>query len=201
MTTLLKISYSIRIFLVISLCAPVKAGSDWELKIDIGGVKIYQQQRVGFKQLHTKGSVVVVAQAQEVLALMEDLSLCSEWLYGCISAKQHGDGLTQMFLKGPMWYKDRDVVFSTKSHQLEGSGQWHLSMQNQPNMHIDSDHIRVKHTDATWLITQLSPTQVTINYELYIDPEIKLRSGVDKYNRDAMFRTLRNIRKLLKSKK
>ncbi len=174
------------------------AQPSWQLKIDRVGIQVFQQQQAGFKQKHSKGVMVVKAQSEQVMQLLQDLSLCSQWLYGCLSATRHDDGLIHIVVKGPLWFKDRDVVFASETQYLKASDQWLITTDNQPKMHPNNNYVRINATVATWILTTINSKKIQISYEFYADPEIKFKSGVNKYNRDALFLTLKQLRKLLK---
>ena len=131
------------------------------------------------------------------MALIEDLSRCHQWLYGCKAAEPFNDGLIHMVFKGPLWFKDRDVVMSTKTEHIAENKQWLVTTQSHANKHPNDQYVRINQTQASWLITDIGNDQIEVIYELYIDPEISLKSGVTKYNRDAMYLSLRKIRKLI----
>lgn len=184
-----------------------KAEVNWQLKIDRKGIQVFQSQQTGYSQKHSKGIVTVKAQPEQLLQLIADLSICDQWLYGCLSAEALDDGLIHMVFKGPLWFKDRDVIMSTTTQKVptkdrfesekSQTDQWQVITQSHAAKHINKKYVRINHTEASWLITSVGKDQVQISYELYIDPEISLKRGVNKYNRDAMFLTLRNLRNLL----
>ncbi len=177
----------------------INAKVNWQKKIDREGIQVFQHQQKGFRQKHNKGVITIKTRPERLTALMEDLSLCKQWLYGCITAKQFNDGLIHMVFKGPLWFKDRDVVMSTKTEYITEKKQWLVTTQSEANRHPNDYYVRINQTQASWLITEVSNTQIQVTYELYIDPEISLKSGVNKYNRDAMYLSLNKIRKLLEA--
>ena len=120
-------------FLLLVLISPGSLqAADWLLKTDQQGIKIYQQHRhPQYRQLHTLGQVRVAASTEAVLALLRKVEACSEWLYGCLSGEHTADGLVRMVFDGPLWYKDRDVVFSTERMYVPQTGQWLIEAHNQ----------------------------------------------------------------------
>lgn len=183
--------------LLITLCPSPLFASDWLLKIDRQEIQIYQQHRhPQFRQLHTLGQVRVAATAEEVMALLGQVELCSEWLYGCLSGERQADGLIRMVFAGPLWFKDRDVVFSTERMLVRQTGQWLIEAQNQPARHpVNDRRIRRMHKfSASWVITPVSKHSTHVSYELYMDPGLAIKAGVNKYNRDAMHLSLQALR-------
>ncbi|VAW44085.1 hypothetical protein MNBD_GAMMA02-1150, partial [hydrothermal vent metagenome] len=198
MMLVLKTIFCLSLLFCGGLSVAEPAQPSWQLKIDRIGIQVFQQQQAGFKQKHSKGVMVVKAQSEQVMQLLQDLSLCSQWLYGCLSATRHDDGLIHIVVKGPLWFKDRDVVFASERRHLKASDQWLITTDNQPTMHPNSNYVRVNTIHATWILTTINSKKIQISYEFYVDPQIKLKSGVNKYNRDALFLTLRRLRKLLR---
>ncbi len=194
----LKTIFCLSLLCFSGLSVAQPAQPSWQLKIDRQGIQVFQQQQAGFKQKHSKGVMVVKAQSEQIMQLLQNLSLCSQWLYGCLSATRHDDGLIHIVIKGPLWFKDRDVVFAAERQHLKASDQWLITTANQPTMHPNSNYVRINAIQATWLLTSINSKKIQISYEFYIDPEIKLKAGVNKYNRDALFLTLKQLRKLLK---
>ena len=186
--------------LLIGCCWPqmLKSETEWQLKIDLADIQIYQQQQAGFKLKHSKGVMVVKANAEQIMQLIQDLSLCSQWLYGCLSAQRFDDGLIHIVVKAPLWFKDRDVVFASESRHLAATDQWIISTVNQPFMHVNDNYERVNTTQATWILTPINSKQSRVSYEFYVDPKVKIKVGIDKYNRNAVFLTLRRLRQLLR---
>jgi len=194
----IKTLFCLGLLLVSGFSMAEQTQANWQLKIDREGIQVYQQQQAGFKLKHSKGVMIVKAQAEQIYQLMQDLSLCSQWLYDCLSAMRHDDGLIHIVFNAPLWFKDRDVVFSSETQHLTASDQWLITTDSHPTKYPNSNYVRINKSQAIWLLTAINSHQVQISYELYVDPEIKLKAGVNKYNRDAIFQTLHELRKLLK---
>jgi hypothetical protein len=178
---------------------PVQA-EDWQLKSDRDGIRIYHQHRQARdKQLHTLGMLRVKASPQAVLALIKDLDACPRWIYGCLSARRLPDGLIHMVFAGPLWFKDRDIVFSSRLTYLKSTNQWYLAVENQPHQHPNPDKAvrRLRHFSTSWLLTPVNPEETHVSHQLYMDPELGIKAGVNKYNRSSTRQTLQAMRELL----
>ncbi len=183
---------------MVILTSLVHAEPQWRKKIDRNGIKVYQQHlHPKYHQWHTRGVMTIDGTPASVLALLQDLSVCAEWVYGCLSAERTTHDLVHMVFKGPLWYKDRDVVFSTDAQQQPDSGFWLVTISNQAHRLPGHDHRRVQHLEAFWQIMPVNDQQTTITYQLYLDPDIGFKSGVNKYNRDAMYLTLKHMRSMM----
>ena len=194
MLSMSKLMLPLWIFLGACYPWPTSA-SQWQEKIHRDGILIEQQQRhKKFRQMHTRGQMKVQAKPTAVLALLQDLPACQQWLYGCRSAKRLPNGLVHMVFDGPLWFKDRDVVFVTESQHDSSTGAWKIAITSQAHSALESKAIRIKQASASWVLQPMASGQLQITYELYMDPQIRLRSGVNKYNRDAMFRSLKALR-------
>ncbi|TDR20751.1 hypothetical protein C8D91_1729 [Marinicella litoralis] len=170
---------------------------NWQLKIDDEGIQVFQQQKHDqYHLLHTKGEFQVTAQPATVFALLRDLTVCQQWIYGCLEAKRENEWVHMVF-KGPLWFSDRDVVFDIEVTFLSEQQQWLIQLTGQPQFKPNDDYVRIDDFNASWLLTPIDQNQLLVTYELYMDPGIKLKSGVNKYNRDVTFRTLKNMREML----
>ncbi len=189
------------LFGMLFLSSVIHAENQWRKKIDRKGIKVYQQHmHPKYKQWHTKGVMTVEGSSVSALALLKDLSLCSQWVHGCVSAERTSQGLVHMVFKGPLWFKDRDVVFSAVTEEHGDSGFWQVSISNQPHQLPAHKHLRVQNMEASWQIIPINDQQTHIIYQFYMDPEIGFKSGVNKYNRDAMYLTLKHMRRMLQKK-
>lgn len=174
---------------------------DWKLRVDETGIQVYQQHRhPQFRQWHTLGLVRLNVSPAAVMALLRDLSACSQWLYGCLSAQELPGDLLRMVFEGPLWFKDRDVVFRTEWVYLPVTRQWLIQVINQADQHPSKNRRveRLHSFSASWLLTEVSAEVTHVSYELYMDPGLAVRAGVNRYNRDAVYLTIAAMRELLK---
>ncbi len=171
--------------------------ADWALKIKRNDIRVYQQQQAGFKQKHSQGVMTVDSRLAAVFALLADLDACQEWMFACLQAGRHGGDYIHMVFDGPMWFKSRDMVIQTDI-QLLDSKQWLITTSSHPQQKPVTAHVRVRHTTASWLLTAVDGGRKTqIIYTLYLDPEVKLRTAVNKYLRDSVYLTLKKMRQQL----
>lgn len=184
------------LLLVLAGLAAPAGESGWELKIKRNDIQVYQQQQAGFKQKHSQGVMTVDSKLASVFALLADLDACQDWMFACLEASRHSDDYIHMVFDGPMWYKKRDMVIKTEV-QLLHSKQWLITTSSHPAVKPDTPHVRVKHTTASWLLTAVDASRTQIIYNLYLDPEVKLKAAVNKYLRDSVYLTLKNMRQQL----
>ena len=185
-------------FLLAVLFSWPTSASQWQEKINREGILIEQQHRhEKFRQMHTRGKMTIKAKPAAVLALLQDLPAYQQWLYGCQSAQRLSNGMVHMVFDGPLWFKDRDVVFQSESQQDPSTGVWKIAVTHQRHSVSESKAVRIQQAAANWILQPTADGQLHITYELYMDPEISLKSGVNKYNRDAMFRSLKALRELV----
>lgn len=185
------------------LWPPVHAEEQWQEKINRQGIQVFQQHlHPKFKHMHTKGVLKVRAKPEAVVALMQDFKVCQQWVFGCLAAEflpnHKGSGrFVHMMFKGPLWLKDRDVVVQVEVEHLENN-QWQISIKNKPELYPNKKYVRIQQTEATWLLTPLDKGRLEVSYSVYLDPKINFKAGVNKYNRDAVFSTLQNMRRMLR---
>ena len=132
------------LIILLFLASSSDANETWRLKIDQADIQIYQQHRhPKYRQWHTKGVMTVDQSADQVLTLLRDLSVCAEWVYGCLSANRIDEQLVRMVFEGPLWYKDRDVVFKTDLLETVAPRSWLVRLSNQPHLYPEKKLQRI----------------------------------------------------------
>ncbi len=179
----------------------VQAGDDWELVTDKNRVKVYQQQQPGLPFKHTKGVITIQAKAAMVFALLNDFAVCDQWVYGCLEGQRQADDSIYLVFKGPPFFNNREVVLKSQVNFLDATGQWLIAVENVPNQNINPDHVEVKSMRAEWLLTPRSDQEITIEHSFYIDPNVSVKVGANRYNSRAIYRTLKQMRKMLQKPK
>lgn len=194
-----EMKYVFKTIVLMSLLAfgHVRAETAWLKKVDRNGIQVYQQHvDAKFKLHHTKAVMLISASPAMVFALMNDLSVCDQWVYACIEASKTGEFI-QMAFEGPFWFKDRDLVFQTEVNFLQQQQQWLIHLHNWPDHMLNSEYVRVENFKASWLLTPVTDNQLLVTYEFYMDPGIKLNAGVNKYNRVVAYQTLKKMKQIL----
>jgi hypothetical protein len=167
----------------------------WQTKIDKYNIQVKQlKKNTAFKFQHSKGEVTVNATPSMVFALLNDYEACELWVYNCLSAERINQDLVHMVFRGPLWYKARDLVFSYTVSYLPEKQQWLLKMSSEASKFPNINFVRINTFSASWLFTPINNKKLHLLYEVYVDPEINLTPAVNKYNREAMFTTLRRMR-------
>ncbi len=183
------------LLIMVCLATQVRA-DDWDLKIKRQDIHVYQQQQAGYKQKHSKGVMTVNSKLASVFALLVDLDACARWMFACLEASRHDPDYIHMVFDGPMWFKTRDMVIKTDIQLLPGN-QWLVTITSHPDLKPGQSHVRIRQTSASWLLTAVDAGRTQIIYTLYMDPEVKLRTAVNKYLRDSVYLTLKNMRQQL----
>ncbi len=181
--------------------AVVQAADDWQLVTDKYGVQVYQKQEHGLPFKHTRGVLTVQAKPAMVFALLNDFAACSQWIFGCLEGRRQEDNSIYLVFKGPPFFNNREVVLSSNVQYLKATGQWLIVIENIPNQAVNDDHVEIRTMQAQWLLTPQSANELTIDYSFYIDPNVSVKLGANRYNSRAIYRTLLQMKTMLQKTK
>lgn len=177
------------------------ADEGWQLITEKEGVSIYQKQMAGYPFKHTKGVVTVKANVAMVFALMNDLAACKQWVFGCLEGKRLDDDSIYLVFKGPPLFNDREMILVSKVAYLKNTEQWLITVENVKHDPLNENHVMVRSMQAEWIITTQPNNELTIEHTFYIDPNVSVKWGANRYNGRAIFQTLLKMPKMLQRPK
>lgn len=188
-------------FLICLVTSVVAAANEWQLVADKKGITIYQLQQPGFPYKHTKGVITVNAKPAMIFALLNDFTVCDQWIYGCLEGRRQANDDIYLVFKGPPFFKNREVVLHSRVAYLAETGQWLIAVENKPQPKVNDNHVMVRSLQAEWLLTAKSTHETTIEHTFYIDPNVSVKLGANRYNSRAIYRTLLQMPKMLELSK
>lgn len=179
------------------------APQSWTLQRESQGVRIYQQPTTSGHAI-TRGMKEMNSSIDAVLSLMRDSSACHRWLDACllnqtIRTESPSKRLDYAVINSPLFFSDRDMYVysvteydkSTQTLTIKNSGRENYD-EGQPN------RIRIKSIQAFWQLKKISPTKISVLYQISSNPQILRSSYLDDYVADSVFRTLLNLEKVSK---
>lgn len=179
------------------------APQKWTLQRDLQRVQIYQQPSTSGHAI-TRGIMEMNSSIGAVLSLMRDSKACHRWLDACllnqtIQSDSPSERLDYAVIDSPLFFSDRDMyVYSiteydkaTQTLTIKNSGRENYD-EGQPN------RVRIKSIQAFWQLKKISPTKISVLYQISSNPQIIRSTYLDHYVADSVFRTLINLDKVSK---
>lgn len=180
------------------------AASQWELKKDTSGIKVFTKKVPGSAINPFRGEMVVKARLSSFVALLDDDKACSQWIFNCVSAKtiEKKDEATSFrhVINKIQWpFKHRDVAFSSVVTQNKANKQIVISLAAASNRYpLQKDMVRVKQMKASWVFTPMKNGEVKVAYEVLADPEGNLPKWlVNEFSIDMPYQTLSRMKVML----
>lgn len=192
--------FRILLFSLLFASSLLKAEDAWHMLVDKKGVKVYQKQAFNYKYKHTKGVIKLHTNLARFHSLLSDFEACDEWVFGCITAIKRSDGRVEMTFAGPLFTKNREVVLETQVNQ-EGHNRWSIDVFKVAAEKAHDDYVQIRQFEAKWLLTQLSKSELLVEHQFYIDPNVAIEIGVNNYNKKAVYKTLLNLQEIISKPK
>ena len=206
----LAVPYLCRLFmLVIASSGAVNAQDDgityrWELKKDEEGIRIYTSAVPNSKYNAVRTSSKIESNIQGAVALVQDLSACSQWADLCVKSElvetiSANEEYIYTYNNVPFPVKDRDVV----SHVV-----WqHDPVKRKISMFSNavegkvpesSKAVRIIDAVAQWHFTTLDENTTLVESYAHIDPAGPTPAWLSNLLLiGSPFKTLQNMRKIL----
>jgi hypothetical protein len=206
----------ILLLLALNLALPLQALEKWQLIKEQDDVQVYSTKVQGSRIKSAKGEIIIAASLDDILAVLENITLLPRWLYKCRSAKTIKQvDIVERYdyiytdMPWPSW--DRDVIVRSIFQQNPKTKVVTVSFDTDPKMvALKPRVVRVKKmTGRMLLIPQaLKPTdnkdskKTKIIYEVNTDPGGRIPKWlVNDMISDFPFYSLKNLRSLVMSQK
>jgi hypothetical protein len=206
----------ILLLLALNLALPLQALEKWQLIKEQDDVQVYSTKVQGSRIKSAKGEIIIAASLDDILAVLENITLLPRWLYKCRSAKtiKQADIVERYDyiytdMPWPSW--DRDVIVRSIFQQNPKTKVVTVSFDTDPKMvALKPRVVRVKKmTGRMLLIPQaLKPTdnkdskKTKIIYEVNTDPGGRIPKWlVNDMISDFPFYSLKNLRSLVMTQK
>jgi ribosome-associated toxin RatA of RatAB toxin-antitoxin module len=149
------------------------AQSDWNLRKEADGIKVYTQKVAGSKLAAFKGVVTVNASINQLVESLKDVGNYDAWVPDCeVAALHHRQGNQQvhyMEIAAPFPVSNRDS-YSRYTYQKE-AGQATVTIESLPDFGPPKAGIvRIPYANGFWRFEAISPASTRVTYQVHADP-------------------------------
>ncbi len=170
----------------------------WELDKQKSNIRIYTQSIEDSQVKAFKGVTLINAPLDQVMTVMEDTSILSEWMPDVISAKllaHDGNTKVQYVQTDIPWPgKNRDGAYQLTLKQT--SSEVVIQIWAVPDyLPKNPDFVRIPYASGFWQLVALE-NQTEVTYQLHADPGGKLPAWlINQFATDTPYKALINLTK------
>lgn len=200
-------SFSTLAFLALTLCSvsPTLA-SDWvvkqqgEKRSDIT-TYVRDAENSAIKQF--RGVVETQHSMFSAMSVINDISVCQEWIYNCQEARYHyaedGEKFLWMMFDGVWPASDRDLVMKSSFIQEDVNGPVTVQSIGQPGGAPEqADYVRIPMLNNSFYIEPLTDGWTRITFTTQVDPGGLVPAWIaNMVATDAPIRTLEGLQKMM----
>ncbi|TNF42990.1 MAG: hypothetical protein EP310_05230, partial [Bacteroidetes bacterium] len=181
--------------------------SDWNLKKDKDGIKIYTRSVEGSSFEEYKAiTTIEKSTMNKVLMVILDVKNYESLFPDCMNPKvlkQEGeyDCIVYTQTKGPFPVKDRDSVFEQKTH-INNNGKYaKISLMVIPGYFAeDKNFVRIRKGSGYWELTAEDNENVKVIYQFHGEPGGEIPAWlVNSFVVGHPFETLKNLKNRVKT--
>jgi len=180
---------------------PTFGQSDWKLKSEKEGIKIYTSVMPGSNVRAIKAEAEFNATASQLVALIMDVNTSPDWVYhvkSCILIKRVSP--SELY-----YYSEVNLPWPVANRDFVA----HLAVSQNPDTKVvtidgpavtgivpeKEGIVRVNDSKGKWVITPLGPDQIKVEYSIHVDPGGALPSWlVNSFATDGPVKIFRNIK-------
>lgn len=177
----------------------------WKLRKDKDGIQVYSRKVEGSRHREFKGVVEFDATLASSLALLDDASACTDWVYRCTLSRvlERLGPLERIVYQAndlPFPAATRDIVFRVTLAYKAGSIR--VNLQSVPDYLDTTSYVRIRDSYGFYLLEQLDVKRLRLTWVHYIDPAGILPAFVvNLLLTDVPFTSLKNFRDVVKRQK
>ncbi|MDB4919974.1 START domain-containing protein [Mucilaginibacter sp.] len=169
--------YRIAIILLLLLkITNVSAQTEWKLKNEKNGIKVYTSEVTGSKFKAIKVDCELRATLSQIVKVLLDIKGCPEWLYHtklCVLIKQVSPSELYYYseISIPWPAQNRDFVAHLKVYQNAETKVVTIHGPAVPGfVPVKDGIVRVQSSKGLWIITPLTNNRIKVVYTLQLDP-------------------------------
>lgn len=164
------------LFFISLFILPASAQTDWKLRTESDGIKVYTSIYPGSKIKAVRVECEFKASASQFVAVLMDIKNSPEWLYHtrlCTVVKQVSP--SELY-----YYSEVSLPWPAENRDFVS----HLSVSQNPEtklitidgpavpgiVPLKDGMVRVDHSGSEWLVTPLANGRVSVKYTLHVDP-------------------------------
>ncbi|MBL0358942.1 MAG: START domain-containing protein [Chitinophagaceae bacterium] len=192
-------------FIFFFLTATAISQSDWSLRTDKEGIKVYTKNLDNSPYKAVKTVCTVDASLSRLTAVLLDIKNCADWVYAtksCKVLKQNSpsDLLYHSEVDIPWPVSNRDFVVRLVVTQDERTKAVTVLGENRPAYLPEIKNVvRIQQSYSKWLITPLQNGQLQIEYVLQVDPGGSVPAWlINMFATKGPFETFQKLRRQVK---
>lgn len=154
----------------------VSAQTEWKLKNEKNGIKVYTSEVTGSKFKAIKVDCELRATLSQIVKVLLDIKGCPEWLYHtklCVLIKQVSPSELYYYseISIPWPAQNRDFVAHLKVYQNAETKVVTIHGPAVPGfVPVKDGIVRVQSSKGLWIITPLTNNRIKVVYTLQLDP-------------------------------
>src|SRR5579872_6968179 len=162
------------VFLLALRLLPASAQSEWKLRTEKDGIKIYSRQMPDSKVKAIKVETMLSATASQVVAVVMDVNASTEWVY---HVKQ--SAIIKQVSPGELYYyAEVSLPWPAANRDFVA----HLTVSQNPDTKVvtiqgpavpglvpaKTGVVRIDHSDGKWVITPTGADEVKVVYTIHV---------------------------------
>lgn len=181
----------------------VHANEMWKLVKDKDQIQIYAAQKPHHKLKHHKAKTLINQDRDTILAALQDTTACPQWVYKCIANKmvEMIDVKQRIYhtsIESPLWFKSRDFYLQSDVSYDPETESFVIALVSKPAHDGPQEgHVRLHDVSMIWRLQPLDKGRTAVSYEVYIDPELPIKSINHQMIRRSIFKTTQGLRSLV----
>jgi hypothetical protein len=192
-------------FLFLLLTITSFAQDNWQLNRDENGIKVYTSESTLSSVKSVRVEVNFNQPAEKIAAMIMNVSLYKEWIYGCIEStliSQLNDSMLvyRHVTDAPWPFEDRDQVSQFTRTLNKKTGSISITSILQKDYPETKGHVRIKQSKASWILIPQKDGSVKATYNLSFDPGGNIPAWlINLFITEGPYQTFLNLQKRLAS--
>ncbi|NBW83236.1 hypothetical protein EBR21_15920 [bacterium] len=164
------------LFVGIIPCLAFAGDEQWQLDIDVDGVKVWTQEMPGSRYKQARGEIVVTASPQKAFAVIVSAETCRQWVYSCVesyvvSRPVPQDGIVYMRTNSLWPIADRDVLFLAKTSFDAAKQEYHAELSKHSDVVPPVEGVvRIGAMVGSWTVTGLDEKSSRVVFWSHVEP-------------------------------
>ncbi len=163
----------ISIFFFLSNDILFSQDTNWELRKNEEGIKIYTRKKTDLKIIEFKATAIFDGSVSSLVSVLKDVESYHKWMTDLTIAKKlktinENEWYTYYMADAPWPLNDRDIIYLVRLVKIKGSTI--ISLESKPDFVPETkDYVRIKIAKGKWVFTPVSENKTQIIYRFFID--------------------------------
>ena len=192
------------LFLLICLASNTLHATEWELKKDKDGIKVYTADMPNSNIKAVRAVFILNASMSQLTALLLDTKAHEQWVYNTktsytVKKISASDLLYYSEVSMPWPLTNRDVVVEMVITQQPATKVMYVTANTvTQSVPVSKDKVRVPLSKVSWIVTPIGNNQLSIEYVAEADPGGDIPAWlVNSFSIKAPFETFKKLRELV----